>query len=296
MPKLFSLVRVWAASHGKAAGWLLKPRITMLCMAMAAAGLALGGWPGLVPGVCLLGAVGLSVGGANAWNMVLERDRDGLMVRTRQRPLPAGLLPLWAACVWASLAVVLSSALLWRLSGTMACALGLGSLALYCAAYTPLKERTPVALYVGAIPGAVPPLLGWVLARGHLSFPAVALFLIVFFWQIPHFLAISVRNAPDYAAGGVRTYAETASAGALRVHAGVTALLTLGSSLLLPLSPSAAQFYVPLALGLGGWFTYLAVRPGASPQAWARSLFLGSLAYLPILMGGAVLVHLLFPS
>src|SRR5207244_1514615 len=187
-----------------------KPRLNLLVVATSAAGYYLGapGGPG-VPGVTdagpMLQAVtgtALVAAGAAVLNQLVERDTDALMRRTRGRALPDGrVLPADARLF----GLVLSAGGLALLAAerhfTAAC-LALATLIIYVAIYTPLKRRTPVATLVGAIPGALPPLIGWTASHGSITLGGAALFAIVFVWQIPHFMAIAWMYRDDYANAG----------------------------------------------------------------------------------------------
>ena len=185
---------------------LTKPRITALIFLVAVAGFWLGS-PGTPDGRRLLDTlvgIGLLAGGIFTLNQYLERDIDALMRRTWRRPLPAGRLRP-AEALW--FGIVLSVAgVLWlgfrvnAISGLIA----LATLVSYLFLYTPLKTRTPHCTLIGAFPGAVPPLLGWVAARGELTVEAWVLFAILFLWQFPHFHSIAWLYREDYARAGIR--------------------------------------------------------------------------------------------
>ena len=171
---------------------------------------ALGGYclfPGPRSGAGMLAACGgvtlLAMGGA-ALNQVLECDIDGLMTRTRLRPLPQGEMTPSAAVFIGCGASVLGCSILFTASGLQPVLLGLTALAWYLVVYTPLKRRTPLALPLGALCGAVPPLIGWCLAGGGLTdFRIIALAGMFFIWQIPHFWLLQIRHAEDYRRAGI---------------------------------------------------------------------------------------------
>ncbi|MCA1651353.1 MAG: heme o synthase, partial [Acidobacteria bacterium] len=179
---------------------LAKPRLNLLVVASTLAGYAMGrGDLSVVPLLCTVAGTGLVAGGASAFNQILERRRDGLMRRTCLRPMPDGRLPMRDALVYAS---GLSAAGLLMLAlgvNVLSAVMALVTLLTYAAVYTPLKPRTSFATVVGAIPGALPPVIGWAAATGDLSRGAWVLFGIVFLWQLPHFLAIAWIYREDYA-------------------------------------------------------------------------------------------------
>ncbi|HSD65378.1 MAG TPA: heme o synthase, partial [Vicinamibacteria bacterium] len=189
-----------------AADWLAltKPRITAMVVFTALVGFVTAS-PGPVPALLLLAALagtGLVAAGASVLNQVMERDTDALMQRTRARPLPAGRVGVGQARAYGGLLTVSGLATLVWLSGPLAAAVAFVTWATYLFAYTPLKRRTPLATLVGAVPGALPPVIGWAAARGRLEPGAFILFAILFLWQIPHFLAIAWLYRDDYARGG----------------------------------------------------------------------------------------------
>lgn len=146
----------------------------------------------------------LAAAGTAALNQYTEREADTLMRRTAARPIPSGIIQP-AEAFWAgSILVVVGVLYLSLLSNVLAAALTLATTALYLGAYTPLKKITPLATFIGAFPGAIPPLIGWAAARGSLSLGAWILFGILFFWQFPHFLAIAWMYREDYARAGIK--------------------------------------------------------------------------------------------
>ncbi len=230
----------------------------------------------------LLGGTALVVAGANALNMYIERDADGLMERTRRRPLPAGRL---APEVALALGVFCSAiSIPWITFGVNALTALLAAIALasYVGAYTPLKRRSPSALLVGAVPGAIPPLLGWSAARGTIDGPGLVLFAILFLWQVPHFLAIATFRQADYAKAGMRVFPVVHGERLTRHHVvRYLVALVLASLLLVPYGIGGdAYFVAALVLGLaffgvGAW----GLRQSAG-KAWARALFYTSMLYL----------------
>lgn len=271
---------------------LTKPRITGLVVFTFLAGLALA--PGEVTGwraaVALLGTV-LIVAAANALNMYLERDVDGLMRRTRTRPLPQGrLAPEVAVAIGAALAA--AAVPLMIVGGNLLTGvLGAAAFVIYVWVYTPMKRRSPAALYVGAVPGAIPPLMGWTAATGELGAPGLVLFAVLFLWQVPHFVAIALYRSDEYAAAGFQTLPVARGAQRSLVHAAVCAAALVVASVLLTPAGAAGGIYLALALLLGGGFFVCSLRGfrAAAPRRWARSLFLASLVYLPALFAALAL-------
>ena len=268
---------------------LFKARLTSLVLLTTLVGFYLGqrgGMNWLLLINTLLGT-GLLACGAAALNQYLERDFDALMDRTADRPLPAGLIQPQTVVV---LGGVLSVAgLLWLAFGAnlLTAVLGAVTLISYLFIYTPLKRKTTLNTAIGAIPGALPPLMGWTAARGDLSIEGWALFAILFFWQLPHFLAIAWMYREDYAKGGFVMLPLVDRDGTRTGRSAVSH--TLG---LLPVSLSPFVFqmsgalYLAGALVLGLVFLWFAGRFAKQmDRLSARRLFFASILYLPLLLG-----------
>ncbi|HSE23525.1 MAG TPA: heme o synthase [Pyrinomonadaceae bacterium] len=265
---------------------LTKPRITFLIVLTAAAGFGLAS--PRVDYLAMLSALfGIAVlsSGIATLNQYAERDLDGLMRRTANRPLPSGKLLSWEALAFGVTLTVLAEVYLLVLVNPLSALLGLTVIAGYVFAYTPLKTRTSLSTVVGAFPGAVPPLIGWAAARGTLSVEAWVLFAILFLWQFPHFLAIAWMYREDYTRAGILMLPVVEPDG--RVTAQQIVLYTL---MLLPVSllPTAlhisGKIYFFGALVLGLLFLYSSVRAAISmSRQRARSLLLASVLYLPLL-------------
>ncbi len=268
---------------------LTKPRITMLVMLTGAAGACLA--PGRVPMArLLLSLVGtaLIVGAANALNMWWEREPDALMSRTRNRPLPAGRMSPDVALAFGVALGVLGTPLLFLVNPTTGL-LGLVALVSYVAIYTPLKRHTYLALLVGAVPGAMPPLMGWTTATGSIGLGGALLFAFLFLWQVPHFAAISIFRADDYARAGLQVISVQHGQSAARHMIGLwTGLVVAASLLFVPLG-FAGSWYLGVATLLGAGFLALAFR-GARGGArldvakWAKLVFAYSIPYLSIVV------------
>ncbi len=269
-----------------------KPRITMLVLFTTAVGL----W--MAPGslgatgtiLFLLGTAGL-VASANTLNCWVERESDGLMLRTRRRPLPAGRLEPRVALISGMVVGIGALALVWATTNPLTFALGAIALLSYVLAYTPLKRVSWLALLVGAVPGAIPPLMGWTALTGELSAPGWILFGILFFWQLPHFIAISLYLKEDYRRGGLQVLPLVHGDAVARRHLFAYTLLLVGVSLgALPLG-LAGPVYLAAAILLGAGFVCMAAR-GLRPiveAVWARRTFAYSLIYLSLLIGILVL-------
>ncbi|MDX6771207.1 MAG: heme o synthase [Elusimicrobiota bacterium] len=267
---------------------LAKPRITVMVALCAAAGFTLASpgpldWAAM--GWMTLG-VSLASAATGCLNQVFEADLDGRMKRTAKRPVPAGLVSPAAAHAWGLLWGVSGLALLAWKSGATACALTAFTLASYLLVYTPMKRFSPLSTWVGAVPGALPPVIGWTAAGGALDAGAGALFAIQFLWQLPHFLALGWLYREDYAAGGFRISPVTDSSGASTAwQMAVSAELLLAASLLPWFLGMAGPVYLFGAALCGGAFLYWSlVAARELTAASARRVFLASLAYLPLVL------------
>ncbi|HVZ74653.1 MAG TPA: heme o synthase [Polyangia bacterium] len=278
----------WSSSWFAELVRLAKPRITGLVIVTFLGGMWLA--PGTIDHwrviMSLVGTV-LLVAGANAFNMIMERDVDPLMERTRDRPLPRGTVSPEAALVFASVLACASVPLLFLGGNLLTGLLGLLALGSYVGVYTPMKRRSNAALFVGAIPGAAPPLMGWTAVTGHIDAPALVLFAILFLWQIPHFLAIAIYRARDYAAAGFKVLPAAISERATRFTiVGFSIVLVAATVLLEPLRVAGVR-YMGAATFLGavlvGWGAAGFRRGNAETRTWARSLFLFSIVYLTLL-------------
>ncbi len=266
---------------------LAKPRITVMVVFTALVGFvtasAASPWT-LVLAMALAGT-GLVAAGASVLNQVMERDTDGLMLRTRTRPIPSGRILPGEARGFGAFLTGTGLVLLFALCGPLAAAVALATWASYLFAYTPLKRRTPLATLVGAVPGALPPVIGWAAARGRLDEGALILFAILFLWQIPHFLAIAWLYRDDYARAGFPMLPVIDREGRFASRQAVVHSLAL---LLVSLAPVVAGLAGPTYLAgaflLGVGMTLFALRLArARDLVAARGLFLASLVYLPAL-------------
>ncbi|MBI4343470.1 MAG: protoheme IX farnesyltransferase [Candidatus Omnitrophica bacterium] len=268
---------------------LTKPRLSALVLVTAGVGF----WLGLqdagrlaviIP--ALLGTA-LTAGGANALNQWMEREADALMERTRQRPLPSGRLKPESARRFGLELVVGGVALLAIAVNALAASLAALAALSYLAVYTPLKRLSPLCTLAGAIPGALPPMIGWAAARGTLGPQAWLLFGLLFLWQLPHFLAIAVLYREEYARAGFQMLPVTETAGLVTARHTLLCGLWLVPMSLLPAAVGLAGMrYAAGALLLGTGFLIL-----AAGAAWSRSpaacrrLFQTSILYLPLLLG-----------
>jgi len=268
---------------------LTKPRITTLVTLTTLAGYWVGRTGPIDPlrlAHTLLGTA-LVAAAAGTLNQAMEHRADAVMRRTAARPVAAGRLSPAGAAVfgWALLAA--GAVWLWVSVNALASLLAVATAASYLLAYTPLKRVTPLSTVIGAVPGAIPPMIGWAAVRGTLDEGAWVLFLIVFCWQMPHFFALAAIYRQDYAAAGFRmlTVIDPSGASAGR-QAALWALVLVPTSLMPWLIGLAGRPYAAVALALSLWFLGAALRFLARPDDLKRAqrLFRFSLVYLTAVM------------
>lgn len=274
------------AVRAKAYVELLKPRLSMLVAFSCAFGYSLAtkgqvDWKIL----SILTFAGFLLSGASVTiNQVLERELDALMVRTRNRPLPTGRLSVEEAITFAVACMLFSLALLWWFTNPLTTVLSLVSLILYSFVYTPLKRVGPIAVFVGAIPGALPPLLGWITATGSISHEALIIFGIQFIWQFPHFWAIAWVADDDYKKAGFKLLP---SGGGKDLNTAVQIMIY--TMFLIPFGLLPAKFgmtgldsaIVATVCGVAFFAQTFSLMRTGSRQSALRIMF-GSFIYLPV--------------
>ncbi|HVV46953.1 MAG TPA: heme o synthase [Bryobacteraceae bacterium] len=274
---------------------LTKPRITWLILMSTGVGYFFGldrtaplDWALLIHTIV---GTGLIASGTAALNQWWERESDKLMRRTASRPLPMGLMTARRA-LWFGIALAVAGAAeLWIWVNPLSSILGIFTLAAYLFVYTPMKSRTHLSTVVGALPGAVPPLMGYAASSGILTREAWSLFFILFIWQFPHFLAIAWMYRDDYARAGIRMLPVVEPDGQ-----STSRQIILYASTLIPISlfpflfGMSGKIYLVGALILGFWFLYTGVRVAFDrTNVRARAVLLASVIYLPAIYGLMVL-------
>jgi protoheme IX farnesyltransferase len=266
---------------------LAKPRLNLLVVASTLVGYAMApGEPlGVLRVMALLLGTGLVAGGASAFNQVIERDLDALMRRTRSRPLPDQRLQPIEGVLFATAITLIGLLMIVAASNLLAAGVALTTLVTYVAIYTPLKRRTSFGTVIGAIPGALPPIIGWAAAEGTLTVEAWTLFGIMFLWQLPHFLAIAWMYREDYARAGYPMLPVIEPDGRSTGRQSVVyAAALLPLSLAPTLMRMTGEIYFAGALVLGLGFLWLAIALARSRSMRdARRVFFGSISYLPLL-------------
>ncbi|CAM8926547.1 hypothetical protein QQ045_021611 [Rhodiola kirilowii] len=292
IPKL-QVVVDGARQYGRCYWELSKARLSMLVVATSGTGFVLGSGSAIdIPTLCFTCAGTMMVAAsANSFNQVFEINNDAKMKRTMLRPLPSGRISRSHAVTWALSVGAAGTALLACKANMLAAGLAATNLGLYALVYTPLKQIHPVNTWVGAVVGAIPPLLGWAAATGDVSLNAMILPAALYFWQIPHFMALAYLCRDDYAAGGFKMLSLFDATGRR------TASVALRNCVyLIPLG------FIAYDWGLTtGWFCWESSLLAAAISATAVSFFLNrttknarrmfhaSLLYLPVFMSGLML-------
>jgi protoheme IX farnesyltransferase len=268
---------------------LAKPRLTSLVLFTTAGGLWLApGHIGLGRALLTLLMTTLVVASANTFNCWIERDSDGLMKRTRLRPLPQHRIEPRFALAVAFLESAVALPVLTFAVGPLPGALAGLAVVSYAALYTPMKKRSASAVIVGAVPGAIPPLLGWAAVTGRMDAGGLALFAVLFLWQLPHFLAIALYLQEDYRRAGIRVLPLTQGERVTHLWIALTAAMLVPATLVLTPLGVAGRVYFVVALisgiGLFLWaLTGLELPRGTTSAQWGRRLFLGTIGYLTLL-------------
>jgi protoheme IX farnesyltransferase len=233
-----------------------------------------------------LAAAAAIIGAANALNCYFERDLDGFMERTRTRPLPmrrlAPVVAIWTALVL----VAVGLPALVVATNPVTAILAMTALGLYAFVYTPMKQVSTLALWVGAVPGAIPPLMGWTAVRGRMEVGGLVLFAVLFFWQLPHFIAIGIFRREDYERAGHKALPSHISDVAAKVHIVVWTAALIASSIAVYVLHVAGVVYLTVAIAVGAWVGIVAVQGFWKPAGdvvWARRLFFTTLWYLTAL-------------
>lgn len=276
---------------------LAKARLNSLVVVTAAAGyyLSAGSRFDFVTFLHLVIGTAFVAGGAAAFNQTYERDTDAMMRRTRLRPLPDGRIQPAESLLFASVLAAAGTIELALWTTWLATGLAVLTLVFYAAVYTPMKRRTSLATLVGAIPGALPPMIGWAAGQQALPLEAWALFSILFLWQMPHFLALAWMYREDFARAGFPLLPVIEPDGRSTGRQTIMYAAALVPVSLIPcVSGLAGGLYFGVALLLGGGLVALAVRFALTRTSLsARRLFFGSIAYLPLLLGMMIVSHML---
>ncbi|HEX2612596.1 MAG TPA: heme o synthase [Fibrobacteria bacterium] len=267
---------------------LFKLRMTLHILVTTVVGFYMASPPEIawdVLGWTLLGT-GLLAASAFSFNQAMEKRHDAAMERTKGRPLPSERLSLTAAWIAGMVTTLLGAALLWTHANALTALLGVSTVVLYAAVYTPLKRMTTFNTLVGGIPGALPPLMGWTAAQNQIGVGGMLLFALLFFWQLPHFLALAWMYKDDYRRGGFRMLSLVDESGEICFRQiWIQTLLLLPVSLFPYVYGLAGVWYALVALVGGAIFLWLAWRLRRTRRREdAVRVFLWSLAYLPLVL------------
>lgn len=252
-PSLLDAARAYVA--------LTKPRIIVLLLitTVPAMVVAANGWPSTWLVIATLAGGTLSAAGANVINCWYDRDIDGVMVRTRQRPLVRGAIEPRHALTFGVLLGLGAFVLLWTAATPAAALLSLAALLFYVFIYTIwLKRRTPQNIVIGGAAGAFPPMVGWAAVTGDMAWASVLMFAIIFFWTPPHFWALALRLKDDYADAGVPMLPVTHGPAETRRQILLYSYVLTGITLALAPVAGLGLIYIAVAAGFGAWFIYLA--------------------------------------
>lgn len=269
---------------------LTKPGIAgyVMITAGASAFVASRGTLGLGPALHTMLGIGLATGGALSLNQWVERDLDAVMARTRRRPLPTRRLQPMEALAFGSALLMVGLVYMGLALGALPALLAAVSALVYHGVYTPLKRRSYVATLAGAVPGALPMLIGWTAATGTLDAGGLALFAIGYFWQLPHVLGLAWMLRDDYAVVGFKLMPE-GGARTIGIQMVAATVLLIPVSLAPTLIGLTGRTYSVVAVALGLAFLGVAVRAArALTTDSARRVFLTSLLYHPLLLGAMV--------
>jgi protoheme IX farnesyltransferase len=272
---------------------LTKPRIIELLLITTVPTMVLAekGWPATSLVLITLLGGSLAAGGANAINMVIDRDIDALMVRTQNRPLVTGLISPRPALIFAIILEICAFAVLWAGANLLSAFLALGATLFYVFVYTIWLKRTSTQnIVIGGAAGAVPVLVGWAAVTNSLSWSAVLLFLLIFLWTPPHFWALAIRHADDYRAASVPMLPSVVPIGvAIRKMIAYTAALVVCSLVLIPVA-DLGWIYGLAAVVLGGLFLWGTIDLARHPsEKRSMRLFGFSISYITLLFGALTL-------
>jgi len=266
---------------------LTKPRIIVLLLVttIPAMVLARGGWPSVWLMLVTVAGGAIVAGGANAMNCYFDRDIDGLMLRTRGRPLPAGQIEPERAAVFGIILAAVGFLMLQVFVNLLAACLTLGAFAFYVVVYTLLLKRTtPLNIVIGGAAGAMPPVVGWAAVTGTVEAPALVLFAIVVLWTPPHFWALALNYNSDYQRAGVPMLPVVLGPEETRRQILLHTIALVAVTLILPASGATGVIYLTAALVLGGLFLVYALRLWSGvPGKAASALFRYSIVYLALL-------------
>jgi len=275
---------------------LTKPRVVMLIVFTAVVGMFLSvpGWPGVMPVVLGTLGIGMASSAAAVFNHVLDHRTDILMMRTRGRPLPQGKLTERSALIFASSLCVISMLILWFLVNPLTAVLTFISLIGYAVIYTVwLKRATPQNIVIGGAAGAAPPVLGWTAVTNEVTSGALLLFLIIFVWTPPHFWALAIARLEEYRKVEIPMLPVTHGVPYTRLNILLYSILLLLVTIMPYLIGMSGLIYLVVALSLGGYFLYYAIRMyrDHEDEELPMQMFKYSISYLGYLFTALLIDH-----
>ncbi|MGH7934362.1 MAG: heme o synthase [Candidatus Binataceae bacterium] len=280
------------SAHGRVAAYfeLTKPRVLAMVLITTLAGFYMGSVNGqfdFLIAIKLMAGTALAAGGTLALNQYIEREADSRMNRTRHRPLPAGRLRPVEALAFGLITTIAGIGYLWSSVNPLTALVTGVITVLYLFAYTPMKRHSWLCHVVGAVPGALPPVIGWAAVRGTLAVEPFVLFGIMFFWQLPHSLSIARLYQKDYARAGIRLLPKDRPYGnPANILMLAATVVLVGFGMMPTLMGFAGMFYLPFAVVLGVVMLFYGVRLVRSPSLAiaARRVLMVSLIYLPMVL------------
>ena len=278
---------------------LTKPRVVMLIVFTAVVGMFLSvpGWPAVMPAVFGTIGIGMAASSAAVFNHVLDHRIDILMMRTRGRPLPQGKLTEKSALMFAASLCVISMIILWFLVNPLTAILTFISLIGYAGIYTVwLKRATPQNIVIGGAAGAAPPILGWTAVTNEVTSGALLLFLIIFVWTPPHFWALAIARLEEYRKVEIPMLPVTHGVPYTRLNILLYSILLLLVTIMPYLIGMSGLIYLIVALGLGGYFLYYAIRMyrDHEDEELPMQMFRYSISYLGYLFLALLVDHYFF--
>jgi len=268
---------------------LCKPKIVLMCLIVGLSGMILASrdiQASAMQMALAMIALLLDVAAANSLNMFLERNSDKKMERTKNRPLPSEKLNPMTALIFGSILGTLSLVILFFYVNNVTFVLGIIALITYVMVYTPLKYKTPYALYIGAVPGAMPVLMGYTAVSNQIDLIGFILFSVLFFWQIPHFLSIAIVRKNEYKAAGIKAFSLYLEEKYISIQMIIFSVFMMISSLLIGYAKIAGNIYLIMSSIIGLWFIF-AIIQGVKNKDYKNMgsiVYTRSIVYLPLLI------------
>lgn len=285
LPRTFGEGPAQALAFVKELVLLTKPNVLFMNALMTLGGLAMAARIDIALSIKAMIGTALAIAAAGTLNMYLERDTDGLMKRTAGRPLPGKRIAAKTALFFGLITATVSLVVLYFMVNPLTAVLAAVALVVYVCLYTPMKYKSPYALHIGSIAGAMPPLMGWTAATGRIESGGLVLFALLYFWQLPHVVAISIYRNDDYAAAGIRTLPAVLGPVRAARHGFAYTIVLFFAGLLPLLMGMAGILYAVVSVLAYLYFfrwAWLCLRNPAGETP--RKMFFASLIYLPVIV------------